>query len=288
MPYNRYCGKHPHAAQCIGTAGATEDVTVLSLEDFAQAIVDAHDGMGDMTHGTFDVASTMLTVRSIHIGTKMLRELGFMGSYYVTTVGGKDYVVLRGYPQLRNILTGTRYLASNPKLLAFGIGPAADKWITKSNTFLMVTTYVALDITRFILSDERLYSTLFANLIFDIGAGLLSMYVGTTLVTGAVAVFGIAAPVGVVVVCAIAAGVALSWLAYEAERIFHIKENLAVNLRTIAEAVDRGLLKADTLIENAHITLRHALDELNRAPSTFEREWIRHFSPNSYRFLYPD
>jgi len=42
--------------------------------------------------------------------------------YQIKTYHGRNYVIVKGYPALRQHLTGTRYLASHPKVVSMGIG----------------------------------------------------------------------------------------------------------------------------------------------------------------------
>jgi len=55
---------------------------------------------------------------------KILSEFGIKtGKVVYKNYGNKTYIVFRGYPGDRKILTGTKYLPSNPKVIRMAIGP---------------------------------------------------------------------------------------------------------------------------------------------------------------------
>ncbi|WP_139226409.1 hypothetical protein [Pseudovibrio ascidiaceicola] len=87
--------------------------------------------------------------------------------------------MFKGYSALRETLKGTRYLSTSPKVVAFGIGPEALKSAGRSNTIIMTTCYVVLDVMQFIMSDEKLYHELFANIITDVATGTVALAAGT-------------------------------------------------------------------------------------------------------------
>ena len=52
----------------------------------------------------------------------MKRSGSIFGRYYVQISGGKQYIVFKGRAGLRQVLTGTRYLANNTKVMSMGVG----------------------------------------------------------------------------------------------------------------------------------------------------------------------
>ena len=54
---------------------------------------------------------------------KICRELGIDGRVAVTTAAdSRSYVIVKGYPGVRSVLTGTRYLETNVKVVKLAIG----------------------------------------------------------------------------------------------------------------------------------------------------------------------
>lgn len=54
----------------------------------------------------------------------MKRGGNLWSQYRIQNYAGSSYVILKGNPVLRQHLTGTRYLASNPKVVSMGLGKA--------------------------------------------------------------------------------------------------------------------------------------------------------------------
>lgn len=54
--------------------------------------------------------------------SKLVGDLGgFTTQAYIKTYGGKPHIILKGYPGLRKILTGTRYGIKHPKVITMGL-----------------------------------------------------------------------------------------------------------------------------------------------------------------------
>jgi len=59
---------------------------------------------------------------------KIIKELGISANkVIVKNYLGKQYLILKGYSGKREILTGTRYLTANPKVVRMAIGPKESK-----------------------------------------------------------------------------------------------------------------------------------------------------------------
>lgn len=139
----------------------------------------------------------------------IIRELGISAQkVIVKNYSGKQYVILKGYSGKREILTGTRYLAANPKIVRMAIGP---KGVAKSVKVGFVVTFVlsaSIEILDYVLKDESCLAELLGNLSTDfIKVGLSSvagiaagMAVGSAAVLGSVAAAPLIAAIAVGVV----------------------------------------------------------------------------------------
>jgi hypothetical protein len=53
----------------------------------------------------------------------MVNELGIIdGKVVINKVNGKNYALIKGFAGQRKLLRGTRFLASNPKIVDLAIG----------------------------------------------------------------------------------------------------------------------------------------------------------------------
>ncbi|KZK79066.1 hypothetical protein PsAD13_05182 [Pseudovibrio sp. Ad13] len=272
-----------------------DEATVVSLEAFAQGIVDAHQSMALMTGGALDLATLPGTLLDSRSGHQLLKEIGIKGRYYTKIANGKTYVIFKGYPAVREVLKGTRYLSSSPKVVAFGIGPEAIRAGGRANAIIMITCYVALDVMQFIMSDTQLYSELFANIIVDvaigavaIGAGMAAAAAGALL---AGAITTVAIPALAITAGAIVVGMAVGMALGQLDKMFGLREKLSAALRWTGEAVARGLQKTGQVIREAQVSMRQKVEELERRSNRFfydlERETIWHLGgPDLYNQIY--
>lgn len=58
------------------------------------------------------------------LAIEMKRGGNLFSKFRIQNYAGASYIILKGNPALRHHLTGTRYLASNPKVLSMGLGKA--------------------------------------------------------------------------------------------------------------------------------------------------------------------
>ncbi len=268
-------------------ANRHEEAVVLELDAFAGLILEAHKGLGRATGNAVDLATLTPLLRDMAGGKTLLKELGWKGAYYVKAAKGRTYVVFKGYAALRESLKGTRYLASSPKVIAFGIGPEALRSAARSNAIIMVVCYVTLDVMEFIMSDEQLYSTLFANIIVDVSIGAVAIGAGLLLGKALAGIATVAvASVGLPIVVGLAVGAGLALLA----DAFDLKQKLGAALHWTAEAVTRGLQAAGQVVQEAQVALRQKVEEvereIGRKAYQFEKELIWHFAPQAYPYLY--
>ena len=65
------------------------------------------------------------------VALEMQRGGSVFSKYLIKTYNGKPNVIFKGYSGLRTHLTGTKYLANNPKVVSFGIGKLGVSQVVK-------------------------------------------------------------------------------------------------------------------------------------------------------------
>lgn len=192
-----FCG-----ANCVQPAtepqGQPSELLVLTIEEWKQVIGIGKDGISP----TKDIVSDLYPA---------LRKLGIKGKAAIKVVNGKSYVIIAGYPGLRKILTGTRYLASNAKVADLVIGTKALGRSALKSTPLAIGVIAAADVLQFILDDKDLLSReLGFTLLVDIGkSGIASLcgFIAGAALTAAGA--PVVVPIAAGIVLAIVVGKAL-------------------------------------------------------------------------------
>ena len=198
-------------------------------------------------------ASYYATADDLRTLSKLVGDLGgFTARAYIKTYGGKPHIILKGYPGLRNMLTGTKYGINNPKVVAMGLGKAGAIHAAKSGGILSVVLLTGYRVVDYFLTDEAVLSQLIGSLATDvvkvgiatgasIGAASLASATGITIAVGPIAAVII---VGVIVSIAIGA----------------LDAQYGITDRVIA-GLDELSRKADHQIEKTGKDFRNSLNE---------------------------
>lgn len=115
--------------------------------------------------------------------------------YQIKTYHGRTYVIVKGYPALRQHLTGTRYLASHPKVVSMGIGKMDAAKAIKGGFVLSLVLSVGFHAVDQLLNDQKTWhdfvggvaaDVIYAGAASAIALGFLSIIAGgsATLIVG--------------------------------------------------------------------------------------------------------
>lgn len=145
---------------------------------------------------------------------KIITELGINANkVLIKQYGQKSYVVFKGYSGQRNILKGTKYLVSNPKVVRMAIGPKGIIKSVKGGFVLTVILSVGIEVFDYFIRDTSTLSQFLGTVTGDLikiglsslAAAVVGLAVGTTVVLGSIA----AAPLIVAISVGIAVGIIL-------------------------------------------------------------------------------
>ena len=139
--------------------------------------------------------------------SKILMDFGFPPTdILIKEYAGKQYVIFKGNPRLRKVITGTRYLVTNPKVVRMAIGPKGIQDSVKTGFAISVLLSVGIEIFNYCINDEetmaQLLGTIHSDLIKIGISSIAAAVAGTaavTIVGGVLAPFLVAVAVGVVV-----------------------------------------------------------------------------------------
>ena len=165
--------------------------------------------------GKKGVTTGATTGKAIWNHRLVLKDFGFKGKFYIKTVKGKEYIVFRGYSGLRKWYTGTRYRVTNPKVINLSAAGKLKSGMKGNAVTILIVG--AIDIADWILSEDE--DKKFEDLCVTLGMDALKVVVGSVvtaglaaLALGFVALFGITAPVAVVIVGTIAIGITVGFI----------------------------------------------------------------------------
>jgi len=158
-------------------------------------------------------------VMDVTLASKLISEFGLSAQrVLLRTYAGKQYVIFKGFAGQRKILTGTRYLAANPKVIRMAVGPKGILKSVKGGFVLTAVLCTGVDVFDYFIRDSATLHELLGTLTSDltkiglsaIAAAVAGLAVGSAAVIGSVAV----APL----IAAIAVGVATGFVLDEIDK----------------------------------------------------------------------
>ena len=188
------------------------------------------------------------------LAQEMQKSGSVFTKYRVSTHSGKAYVVFKGYAGLRTHLTGTRYLASNPKVISMGVGKLGAANAIKGGIVITIVFSVAFHALDQLLNDRATWHDFVAGVTVDVVSAVTGGAIAWGAVSAVVGATAMAAigPIALVVVVGAGVTYALNALADH----YNLTEKLATllkesearmkeNTRQIKEEIRRGLNYAD-------------------------------------------
>lgn len=200
--------------------------------------------------------------------SKIVRDLGMFGRVETVIKNGTTYVIFKGTPGHRTVFRGTRYLASNPKVVRFAIGPKGVLKSVKGGAVITAVLFVGIDVLEYFLRDAvklhmmlgRVSSDLIQIGISSICGALAGLYAGSFAL--------VALPAGAPLVAAVAVGVLVG---------------ITLSIIDDRFGATKALMGA---YESMGIELVSTWDAVTSFPSTLVREvvrWERHMVNQAMR-----
>lgn len=190
----------------------------------------------------------------------MKRSGKVLGRIYVESRGGKDYIIFKGHPALRKILTGTRYLATNTKILQMGIGNKALRAGAKDGVLLTVFFSITMNTIDWMFKDEFRWTNWIATISTDLVKAAIASLIGCLAGGIAAASTTVALiPLGFTILVAFIVGVSLNYL----DKKFGFTDAFIKKLNQF-EARQRKSLRigVDYLVESMAMVVRKELSYL--------------------------
>lgn len=178
---------------------------------------------------------TALGAYDAYNSARLLRDIGGFGTKVrVSTHNGKQYLILTGYPGLRNKLRGTRYGIRNAKVVELGIGRYGIRGSSITGFKISCWVAVGIEVLEWFFNDEAVMTDLFAG----IGVELVKAGIATAVGYAAAAAFGAvftaaALPVVVGAVVVFAIGIGLNAL----DNHYGIKNSVKAGMRYAVDNV---------------------------------------------------
>jgi hypothetical protein len=139
------------------------------------------------------------------IAEVMKRQGNTFGKFKIKIYNGSPAIIMTSYPGIRAHLTGTHYLASNPRLFTIGVGKLEASKAMKGGFVVSLLISVTFHSVDLFLNDQKTWHDLVAGIAVDmavVGAAIATTFAVTYFATafaGAIIVTTAAIPLLIVV-----------------------------------------------------------------------------------------
>jgi hypothetical protein len=171
--------------------------------------------------------------------SRALHALGVVGTQAYTQLhNGRLYIIFKGHAGLRNVLQGTRYLASNPQILQLGLGVKGLQNVAKGGFILGLVVSAGIEILDFLFNDQKTLTQLVGSIGYEaVKSGVVAgLAYGAGVFAGTFTAIAVA-PLGIVVVAALAAGYILNAL----DSHYQIKHQVLKTLDSLPSDIEQGI-----------------------------------------------
>ncbi|AVT07706.1 hypothetical protein [Paracidovorax avenae] len=249
------------------------------LESTIRTIL-ANTSFGSYWRGTFSpnasqpwVGPAAQSANDVVAITKTLNAIGMAGiTSYVKTTATGSYIIIKGHAAYRSgALTGTRYLATNPLMMKFGLGVQSLKGIAIGGFILGVTVSTGIEVIDFIFNSEKTMYDLVGGIGVEAvkgGLGGLMAY-GMGVAVGSFTAVAIA-PLLTMAVFAFIGGFALNY--YDDQ--FKIKSKVIDALKSLPENTKQGLYKINEQSESWLNKIKNRLKDNARITGQELNNWL--------------
>lgn len=174
-------------------------VFVLSFEEFENFIKHSRTSLKQRAkqawhkyqEGAKATAENAPNASSALLLTRVLSDLGVTANKaYIKHYGGKPHIIFKGFAGQRNIFTGVKYSATNPKIIQMGIGKAGAAGVAKQGGVLSIVIMSGYRVADYILRDSATLSQLIGGLATDVAKIGVSTGVALVAAKGVGVVFG--------------------------------------------------------------------------------------------------
>ncbi|HBH7067784.1 TPA: hypothetical protein KWI17_003207 [Enterobacter cloacae] len=242
VPVNQLIPQHPYLLNTLQLEEAlyknTEHIMLLNMDE-AYAVMDALYNKGTTYSGNIKDAVSGIKNMSKLVSYKdagklviNLKGLGIKAIPYVHK--GVTYIKITGYPSVRRILNGTRYVVNNPKILELGIGNAGINAGILSGARFCIYFVAAQRVVEYIFSSEHDVATFIGNITMDVAKVIVTIFVtkiAVAIVTGVTTALSIVVPISAGIAIIVVIGFLITYGLLSLDEQYHLSERLIKSIR---------------------------------------------------------
>ncbi|WP_313237959.1 hypothetical protein [Delftia acidovorans] len=182
-----------------------------------------------------------------YLFTRTLIALRLAGARtYVKATPKGTYIIITGRAGFRgNLLQGTRFLTTNPRMVQMGLGMRGLQGVARGGFMLSLVVGIGVETLDFIFNDEKTMHDLVGGIgVEAVKAGLATM-VGASI--GMAVIASGLTTIAIIPLFAMAVSVLItSAILNEADKSWQIKNNVTDALKTITDSTTPGIYRVKT------------------------------------------
>lgn len=144
------------------------------------------------------------------LAAEMKRGGNLFSKFRIQNYAGASYIILKGNPALRTHLTGTRYLANNPKVVSMGLGKAGAANAIRGGGIVTVIFSVFFHGMDQLMDDELTWHHFVGGLASDVVIAAAAAGISWGFMVGAAAFGVVVGPLAAVLIVGTAVSIGLS------------------------------------------------------------------------------
>ena len=172
------------------------------------------------------------------LANEMKRGGNLFAKFKVSRIRGVDYVIIEGYAGLRRHLTGTKYLANNPKVISFGIGKQGINNAIKQGFVLSILISAGFHAADQLINDQLTWHYFIGGLAIDLAIAVSASGIAWATVATIVGTSAATCAVGPLIALVVVGGI----VAYGTAKL--------VNSDNLSKEIAEGLIYLEKLIKN--------------------------------------
>jgi hypothetical protein len=206
--------------------------------------------------------------------SRALHALGVVGTQAYTQLhNGRLYIIFKGHAGLRNVLQGTRYLASNPQILQLGLGVKGLQNVAKGGFILGLVVSAGIEILDFLFNDQKTLTQLVGSIGYEaVKSGVVAgLAYGAGVFAGTFTAVAVVPLIGMVTLAAVV-GIGLNYL----DDHYKIKQQVLKTLDSLPNSLEQGIysINEQTLLvlEQAKAAWKRKVNELEAKATSIVAE----------------
>ena len=222
---------------------------------------------------TWTIPASMLA-NDAYLFTRTLIALRLAGARtYVKATPKGTYIIITGRAGFRgNLLQGTRFLTTNPRMVQMGLGMRGLQGVARGGFILSLVVGIGVETLDFIFNDEKTMHDLVGGIgVEAVKAGLATMVgIGAGIFVASVTTIAVFS-LGAMALMVLFTGIALNGI----DKSWEIKKNVITSLKILTNSTPSGIYRVNTdALVTEQLSGNHETTEIKEIPQNHPKNLL--------------